>query len=362
MRIVVTGASGNVGTALLRRLTAPGSEHEVVGVVRRPPVSGAPYDAVAWVRLDLAAPSSQGALVEAMAGAEAVVHLAWGFQPARDTDYLNRVGVGGTRSVLRAAHAAGVAHLVHLSSLGVYSAPAAAGEDPTARVGESGVRRGTPSLAYSRQKVAAEDLLDDDEAAGTGALTITRLRPALVVQAQAGSSLLRYGLPGYVPSWAVRAVPVLPLDRELRIQVVHADDVADAIVRVLERRPGGAFNLAAEPVVDRAVIAAALHARPVQVPRSVLRAAVAAAWQARLSALDPGWIDLAFAVPMMDTTRAREELGWSPATSASDALAEAVAGMARADGTTSPVLRRRSTLDLARRALSSRTVARRRLP
>lgn len=46
MRIVVTGASGNVGTALLRRLRG---EHELVGVVRRPPPPVAPYDGMRWL-------------------------------------------------------------------------------------------------------------------------------------------------------------------------------------------------------------------------------------------------------------------------------------------------------------------------
>ena len=81
MRVVITGASGNVGTALLRRL---GPEHEVVGVCRRPPTGGPPYAGVAWHALDLAGPDVEAALRPLMRGADAVVHLAWGFQPSPD--------------------------------------------------------------------------------------------------------------------------------------------------------------------------------------------------------------------------------------------------------------------------------------
>jgi nucleoside-diphosphate-sugar epimerase len=377
MRIVVTGLSGNLGTALLRRLfstgthgrngtngtaAAPGERHEVVGISRRPPEGGEPYHLAEWVSLDLAGDDAQTRLWEAFRGADAVVHLAWDFQPSHDTDYLDRATVGGTRAVLAAADAAGVKHLVHMSSLGAYSPgpdPADPEATPGPRIDESWPTEGIDSLQYSKEKVAAERLLDEYEAAqattrqatreraGTpGAavrepMVITRLRPALVVQADAGSAILRYGVPAYVPSSVLSLVKILPVDRRLVIQAVHADDVADAIVRVLERRAGGAFNLAAEPPLTREQIAEALGARAVHLPKVVLRTATMIGWRAHLQPLDPGWIDLAFAVPLLDTGRARRELGWSPTVSATDALAELIAGMRQGRGTSSPVLRAR---------------------
>lgn len=119
MRIVITGASGNVGTALLRRLAGGG--HEIVGVCRRPPDPVAPYDIATWTPLDLAGDDVDESLAPVLADADAVVHLAWGFQPSHDVRYLERVGVGGTRAVVDAARRAGVPHLVHMSSVGAYS-------------------------------------------------------------------------------------------------------------------------------------------------------------------------------------------------------------------------------------------------
>ena len=358
MRIVITGASGNLGTALLRRLTRDVAEHDLVGVVRRPPTeAGAPYDAVSWLELDLADADAAPALEPVMAGADAVVHLAWGFQPSRDIAYLDRVGVSGTRAVLAAATASGVAHLVHLSSLGVYSPGS-----KSRRVDETWPTKGIESLAYSGEKVAAERLIDGYERTHPDGMAIARIRPALIVQREAGSALLRYGVPAYIPAGVVRHLPVLPVDRNLVVQVVHTDDVADAIVRVLEQRATGAFNLAAEPPLTRDDIADVLGARPVHVPRQVLRAATDAAWRARLQSLDPGWIDLAFAVPLLDATRARQELGWQPSVTARDALAETVEGMAETSGTSSAVLRPRTVVCQLARLARRGPVGDRRLP
>jgi UDP-glucose 4-epimerase len=341
MRIVITGASGNVGTALLDRLTAEGG-HEIVGVCRRPPTAAPPYDGASWVALDLTAPDVALPLREVVRGADAVVHLAWGFQPSHDVDYLHRLGIEGTRAVLNAAEAEGVPHLVHMSSVGAYSPGPDDPAEDAARVTEAWPTDGIASHAYSIEKVAAERLLDDHERAHPEGIKVARMRPGLIVQRRAGSALLRYGVPAYVPSGVLRHVPLLPVDRTLRVPIVHTSDVADAFVRVLHRRATGAFNLAAEPPVTRDLIAEVLGARAVHVPRAVLRAATALTWRARLQPLDPGWVDLAFAVPLLDTGRARRELDWTPKIDARTALAEVVAGMAEADSAPSPPLRHRS--------------------
>ncbi|MFY0409571.1 NAD-dependent epimerase/dehydratase family protein [Solicola sp. PLA-1-18] len=355
MKIVVTGASGNVGTALLRHLASAPEQHEVVGVSRRRPPEVAPYAGVAWVEADLAEPEAAGALTRAMAGADAVVHLAWGFQPSHDLEYLNRLGLQGTASVLEAAIATGVGHVVHMSSLGAYSPRV-----DDARVDESWPTEGVPGSTYSMQKAAAETLLDGYE--DRSGLTIARLRPGLVMQAAAASALLRYGVPSWLPASVLRHVPVLPVDRGLRIQVIHADDLADAIVRVLDQRASGAFNLAAEPSVGRDDVAGVLSATPVHVPRQVLRALVDVSWRLRVQALNPGWIDLAFGVPLMDTGRARRELGWAPFRSSTDTLAETIDAMSHERGGDSPVLRPRRFVEQVASALRSGTVATRHRP
>src|SRR5690348_17337010 len=109
LRVAVTGASGNVGTALLRRLTAPEAGlAEVRGLARRQPPDRAPYDRVRWHLADLGAKGSEPGIAAFVDGVDAVVHLAWALQPGRRPDQLHRVNVEGTRRVARAAVAAGV--------------------------------------------------------------------------------------------------------------------------------------------------------------------------------------------------------------------------------------------------------------
>jgi UDP-glucose 4-epimerase len=355
MRIVITGASGNVGSALLRRLADDG-EHDLVGVVRRRPEDAAPFAAVTWSTLDLSREEDQTALQAACAGADAVVHLAWGFQPTHREDYLAELGVGGTRRVIAAVTAAGVPHLVHMSSVGAYSPK----HDDTP-VDETWPTQGVPSSMYSRHKAAAERLLDVLESQGPGPV-VTRVRPGIVGQRQAGSALLRYALPGLLPASLLSHVPVLPLDRRLAIPMVHADDVADAIVRLLESRAPGAFNLAAAPAVTADDIAEVLGARLVHVPAAAVRAAVSLTWHARLQQLDAGWIDLAYALPLMDTSRAASELGWSATKDAVSVLAETMDGMREGAADRSPVLRPRSVAGALGRFVRGGPVSSRRRP
>jgi UDP-glucose 4-epimerase len=349
MRIAVTGATGNVGSAVVRRLRRDG--HDVVGVVRRPP-DGA--DPGAWVRADLSR-DCHDVLVGAFRGADAVVHLVWGFQPTHRIDYLESVGVGGTRRVLDAVAEAGVPHLVHQSSIGAYSPRRS--RDP---VREDWPTEGIAASPYSRHKSAAERLLDAFEHRAD--VVVTRTRPGIISQQAAGSGQLRYFLPTLVPAAAVRHLPVLPLYRGFTLQVVHADDVAAAMALALEARAPGPFNLVAEPLLDRSDLAAALGARPVHVPFPVVRAAADLSWRAHLQPVDAGWVDMAYNVPVLDATRARTELGWVPQHDARSVLIEMVEAMASAGHGDTEVLRPRTILDGVRRALRHGPVSHRREP
>lgn len=356
-RIVITGASGNVGTALLRRLTADDSDYEIVGISRRRPPSDDVYRSAHWHELDLADPGVELELLKVFRGAACVVHLAWGFQPTRNRRYLDAVGVNGSAAVLSAAHNAKVPHLLHMSSVGTY----AAGRYGQ-KVDETFSTAGIPSSAYSRAKSAVEHMLDGYEGHNPDGVGITRMRPGFILQRDAALGLRRYTLPAYVdPRW-VRWLPLLPLDRSLSVSIVHADDVADACVKAIERRALGPFNLAAEPPVGRDDIAKALRARPIHVPSPLLGLLVAASWRARLQPLDRGWLDMAFSLPLLDTDRARNVLGWSPRWSSEAALADLVDGFLHTWGTQSPVLRARSCAEAISRDLHEGPLTVRRVP
>jgi UDP-glucose 4-epimerase len=358
MRIVITGASGNVGTALLRKLFGTNPAHQLVGVARRAPKPVGVYEHVSWHELDVADCDAASNLRHVFEGADAVVHLAWAFQPTRRTGYLTRVGVGGTSAVLEAAHVAGVGQLVHMSSGAVY-----AGGRYGEWVDEGWSTAGIPSCAYSRNKVAAEARLDDyEDEHGDAGIPIARMRPGAIVQRRAASGLMRYALPACVPMRALPALPILPVDRRLLIPLVHADDVADAVCRAIERRVTGPFNLAAESPLSRDVVASVLGAKPIHVPAGVMGALADASWRARLQPVDRGWVDMAFSVPLLDCRRAREELGWHPRWSAGEAFTDVIGGVRQKIHFESPPLRRRSMFEQLFHDVTKGPLTTRRLP
>ncbi|TKJ33619.1 NAD-dependent epimerase/dehydratase family protein [Blastococcus sp. CCUG 61487] len=337
--VAATGASGNVGTALLRRLTAPGSGvAEVRGLARRMPPQVPPYDGVRWFAADLGEPGSEPVLAELLDGADAVVHLAWALQPGREPERLRRVNVDGTDRVVRAALAAGVRQVLHMSSIGAYAA-GAVGQ----RVTEDWPTTGIPSSQYSRDKSEAEQVVRAlVEPFSSTVLSIAR--PTLVLQPQAASEIGRYflgpllfGASRLLPGAVARVLPV-PLP-QVALSFVHPDDVADGLERILDRRAPGPFNLAAEPVLDADRIAAALGTRRVPVPAFALRPALQAAFVAHLVPTEPGWLDLGTSLPAQDTTRARRLLDWAPFHRSDEVLPQFVAALGAGTGAPGPLLR-----------------------
>ena len=127
------------------------------------------------------------------------------------------------------------------------------------------------------------------------------------------------------------------------LQAVHSADVAEAYrLAALSPDARGAYNIAADPVLTPAVLARTLGARRVRVPAKPLRVLADATWRAHLQPTPPGWLDMGLAVPVMDTRRAREELGWAPRRSSTDALQELLLGMREPAGLPTPPLEPRA--------------------
>jgi UDP-glucose 4-epimerase len=100
----------------------------------------------------------------------------------------------------------------------------------------------------------------------------------------------------------------------------------------------------------------------VHVPARLVRAAMAGAWHSRLQQVDPGWLDLGFASPLLDSTRASRELGWSPSVDGVSVFREIVAGMRDSASDDTPVLRRRSVVGSLRDAVRRGPVSARHRP
>lgn len=325
MRVVVTGATGNVGTSVLDALNAEPAVDAIVGIARRVPAAdplpGGRWSKVAWAEADVVSSD----LAATFAGADAVVHLAWLIQPSHRPDVLRATNVEGSRRVFDAVARAGVRHLVYASSVGAYS-PGPKDELVT----ESWPTSGTQSSFYALHKSEVERLLDSFQVANPD-IRVVRLRPGLIFKREAASRIKGLFFGARFPSILLRPsrLPFVPRARRLVFQAVHTDDVAEAyrlaLVRVEAR---GAFNIAAGPVLSGEEVGRALGARPVPVPMAALRIGAEVSWRLRLQPTSPGWVDLASNVPLLDCERGRRELGWAPTKSAGDALRELFEGLA----------------------------------
>ncbi|WP_116041553.1 NAD-dependent epimerase/dehydratase family protein [Amycolatopsis palatopharyngis] len=331
--MVVTGATGNIGTALLRRCQDQ-ENWDITGVARRlPDRASAPYASATWFSCDIGEPRAPATLAEIFTGADAVVHLAWAIHPPRSDPPMRRTNTDGSAAVLGAAAAAGVPHIVCASSVAAYS-PAQQWQ----RVHEDWPCDGVPGSAYSRGKAELERNLDAFSAARPE-VTLTRIRPCAVAQRDAAGEFGRWLTSALFPERMLgsRWLP-LPLWDDLRLQLVHAEDVADAIRLALDQGKPGAFNLAAEPALGAADIARAAGSPRLPVPRGLAGAAAGMSWRFGLQPVHPGWLTLADRAAHVDTTRARERLGWAPRWDAMSALKDLLEGMRANAGAASPPL------------------------
>ena len=332
MRVVVVGATGNVGTSLLDALALDPEIEAVTGIARRVPELEFPK--TEFVAADIV----RDDLEPHFRGADAVVHLAWLIQPARDVDYLWRVNVGGANRVFAAAAEAGVGALVYASSVGAYSPGP---KDRT--VDESWPTSGIRTSYYSLQKAETERLLDRLEHEQP-ALRVVRLRPALIFKQESASEQRRLFLGPFFPRVLVKRIPFVPDIPRLRFQVVHSHDVGEAYRLAVRGDARGAFNIASEPVLDPDELARLLQARKVPVPAAVARSAAQASFRLHLQPADVGWVDMALQTPLLDVARARSELGWKPRRDAHGTVRDLLAGLQADTGLATPPLRRRSRL------------------
>ena len=328
MRVVVVGATGNIGTSVLRSLEQEERVESVLGLARRLP--GLTMPKVEWASADVVTDD----LVPHFRGADAVVLLAWIIQPSRDLNKQWMVNVEGSMRAARATKEAGVPALLYSSSVGAYSPG-----PKDRRVDESWPTGGTPTSYYARHKAEVERRLDRFELEAPE-VRVVRMRPGLVFKKVAAQGVRRLFAGPFLPSPLVRPelINVVPDIPNLRSQIIHSYDVGEAFRLAIVNEVRGAFNLAAEPVMDAKEIGRILDARPVPISAQVARAAARLTWQLRVQPVSEGWLDMALSVPVMDTSRARRELGWEPQRSADEALLDLLEGLRTGAGLDTPPL------------------------
>jgi nucleoside-diphosphate-sugar epimerase len=320
LTVAVTGPTGEIGLPLLAELEADPAVEAVRGMARRPFDPAAEgWDKVAYRRGDIL---DRGSLAALFDGVDVAVHLAFAIFGGREET--RRVNLEGSRNVFEVAIEAGVKRLVYASSVAAYGFHA---ENPQPLT-EDVPARGSESFYYSAQKAELEATLDDLLAGSevdayvfrpciVAGPRATMLIEKLVESARLGdpAPALRRGL-GRLPL----PRPLLP-DIGAPLQLVHHDDVARALAAAIAGKgEPGAYNLAGEGELGIGAIARALGWRTVPVPDAA--AALGAAVARRLSFLSPQleWAAALRTPVLMDTAKARRQLGWTPRFDAAETL------------------------------------------
>jgi UDP-glucose 4-epimerase len=316
--VAVTGPTGDIGISAVSALDRDPEIGRVIGMARRPfDPSDQGWTKVEYRQGDILDRAAVDALV---ADADIVVHLAFIIMGSREDSA--RVNLAGTRNVFEATVAAHrPRRLVYTSSVAAYGYHS----DNPVPITEEVPTRGSPEHYYSEQKSACEAMLA--EITSGSELEVFVLRPCIVAGPKAPA--LAEAMPWNRLPDAVRqvsqAVPALkpPFpDPGTPVQLVHHDDVAAAIaLAATTSAPAGAYNLAGDGVLSMSDVGAALGARPLPVPRLAVSAAseVIARLPFVPSALE--WLHAGRASTVMDTSKAKSQLGWTPEYTAAETLA-----------------------------------------
>jgi nucleoside-diphosphate-sugar epimerase len=312
LTVAVTGPTGTFGAGLVPLLQEDERVSRVIGMARRP------FDPAerGWTKMEYRQGDVRDpdALREAFAGADVVVHLAFLISGNASRETIRAINVDGTLNVFRAAAAAGARRFVYASSVAAYGFH----DDNPELIDEDWPVRPAARLFYAQEKAELEDLLHR-EAETTPGLALYLLRPPVVLG------------PNAVGAKAVLPGPLAPLGRRLfgrprrlpvplplvvpehPLQLIHEEDVGRALqLCVVGAGPPGAYNIAGEGVVTAADVAREFGVLPIRVPAGPGQAAARA--MSRLPFLPPlaEWVEAASRPAIMDTTRAREQLGWRP--------------------------------------------------
>jgi nucleoside-diphosphate-sugar epimerase len=297
MRVFVTGSSGHLAQALLPELCARPEVDCVVGLDLNPAVFFHPkfIPHIADMRGER--------LAALMRACDALVHLAFVVLRGRmNAHEMRDINVRGTQHVFGTAAALGVRRLIHLSSAAVYGQ----GE----RVVETAPMQPLPGFLYGEHKAEVETWMD------SALPQALRLRPHVILGPHCQpllKSILR--LPFYVS---------LP-EPQPRLQCVHEEDVAGAIVAGLFSDARGPLNLAAPGEYSVRDVICGRHRFAWALPFAAAKGALWAAWRLASFGGEPAWLDGIHASLTLDCTRAARELGWAPRRDVRQTLAAMIA-------------------------------------
>jgi UDP-glucose 4-epimerase len=291
-RIFISGVAGHFARGLLPLLENDPAVESIVGIDRVEPPAGLSKK-LEFHPLDTRDP----AVGDLLKGCHTFIHLAFVLLRRPGQSDMDEINIGGSRNLMNAAVAAGVKKLAFTGSVVGYGLHP---DNPLPLTEESPLRPNI-DLYYSKAKAIVEQHLDEIEAANPG-MVVTRLRPCTVAgpktdKARMASLIARTGI--LVKGW------------NPPIQLVHENDLAQAMHLALAKDLPGAYNVTGDGPQTLKELYAVSHARIMEFPLPVARFLMGLAWSAGQSVFSSDWLDLS-RYSLVASSRKIRKAGWKP--------------------------------------------------
>lgn len=319
LTVAITGPTGTFGFGLMPLLQAEPGVERIIGIARRP------FDPTehGWTKMEYRRGDvrDEDALRDAFEGADVVVHLAFMITGTAAAHTIREINIGGTLNAFRAAREAGAERFVYASSVAAYGFH----RDNPVGIDEEWPVRPARRLFYAREKAELELRLEQEASRGDGP-AIYLLRPSIVLgpHAMGGKAIPGTGAGRAVLDLIGKSPLPLPvLAPRMPVQFVHERDVGQALLKcALGEGPPGAYNIAGDGVLTGADVAGELGLAPVPVPGRLVQVAARAAAALPKWGLPPAldWVEALSHPAIMDTSKAKDQLGWQPEFTAREAL------------------------------------------
>ena len=231
-----------------------------------------------------------------------MVHLAFVVDPIHDEKKMYDVNVNGTLNVLRICEDLNIGHIIVASSGTAYGAWP---DNPQFLKEDDPIRLFPPKFSYAHHKGLIEQHCADFIRRHPE-VVFNIVRPCVVYGPHTDNYLSRF----------LKFMPALFLadgcDPDL--QFIHEEDLAELFSLIIEKKVPGAFNAAGDGVVKFSEAGAMTGKKTLKIPRRFYSAFIWLLWHLHVKIVETpaGMVDYTAYSWVMDTTRAKDKLGWKP--------------------------------------------------
>ena len=295
--VVITGAGGYIGQRLIKHLDTFEGCTRILGIDIQEPVVRS--EKLTFQKFDIRDISLVDFLKDKKV--EVMIHLAYIVDPIHDEQTMFDINVNGTLNILKICEELRIGHVIVASSGTAYGAWP---DNPLPLREDDPIRVFPPTMSYAHHKGISEKHFEK----------FVRKHPEVIFNIVRPCVVYGPNVDNYL-SRLINRLPFLPLTNgcDPELQLVHENDVARFFALLIEKKVQGPFNVAGSGMVPMSRLGAMVGKRSLWVPRLLVYPVMSLLWRLNLLVESPpGLIDYMAYPWVLDTSRARELLGFEP--------------------------------------------------